>query len=889
MNSALRGEIRLYSWSDILEVFQETKERNEWPQALIEVESYLDGVTLKVAEESREHVLSWLRAAFSPRFIDSDLYSPPRIHLESSSRAKRSLDVRFESPTSENARDERPRSFDPSFRVDRCDKPWTPSVANDSTPILACHSFKGGVGRTTIALATALQLQKIGKRVLLIDADMEAPGLSWIWKSRQPTPSISYADVLSLLHERGAEDLDGVAEICSARIGDSVASGIYFLPAFRTARQFHSPPIRPEHLRRATGMPSLAKALSKIGERLTVDLVIIDLRAGFSELASDLILDSSVFRLFVSTVSGQSVQGTLEVLKYLERTIPKGATSSPVPAVAITQAREEDITSGEVDDVQRLLRSAVLGLGPDIDPVAPTISTIPHLPELASVPNDFDKATARISASRLTERLKEIVDWLPLVKSAAVEPNILRSQRASLERTTEKLEYAESSEESAFLSTVPIRKLAEDHLTAPPISLVVGNKGAGKTYLFVQVARAGNWQDFVRRTSSELATRTSGGPILVFPAVESFNLHDSVKQEMTSARREVARRISASEQPLQSWVRDEIQRGLRSQFDIGQWREHWISVLLGSLGKLPGNSTPIPDLKASLDKAGSRILFIVDGIEDNFQSIASNTHMQIAVRALLQDVPDWLSQSSERSIGLLVFVRRDIVASAVQQNSGQLLGRYKQFELHWDRQEALRLAAWVARRIEHYPWEDETDPSNLTEEQLVDVLRPLWGKKLGKDDSREGRSIEYVIAALSDYNGHVQARDVVRFLNVAAKKSMDDTRWIDRVLAPQAIRDAIPDCSTRKIEELEQENKELGSLLDRLRSVSVSSRQIPFSDSEIALQQTEVEGLEKHGVIRRVDNEYYISEIFRHGLGYSLKGGARPKVIGMAGGIRKSR
>jgi hypothetical protein len=68
------------------------------------------------------------------------------------------------------------------------------------------------------------------------------------------------------------------------------------------------------------------------------------------------------------------------------------------------------------------------------------------------------------------------------------------------------------------------------------------------------------------------------------------------------------------------------------------------------------------------------------------------------------------------------------------------------------------------------------------------ALAPLWGRKLGKDNSKEARSAEWVITALSDLKGQIQARDLVRFLSKAAYVSKDDTRWIDRILAPAAIR-----------------------------------------------------------------------------------------------------
>jgi hypothetical protein len=52
---------------------------------------------------------------------------------------------------------------------------------NEHTPpILSFYSFKGGVGRTTALVSLAVQLARSGKRVAVIDLDLEAPGLGTI-------------------------------------------------------------------------------------------------------------------------------------------------------------------------------------------------------------------------------------------------------------------------------------------------------------------------------------------------------------------------------------------------------------------------------------------------------------------------------------------------------------------------------------------------------------------------------------------------------------------------------------------------------------------------------------------------------------------------------------
>src|ERR1039457_4655029 len=58
--------------------------------------------------------------------------------------------------------------------------------------IITFYSFKGGVGRTMALANVALELATTGRRVLLVDFDLEAPGLDTfdVLKPERPTAGI---------------------------------------------------------------------------------------------------------------------------------------------------------------------------------------------------------------------------------------------------------------------------------------------------------------------------------------------------------------------------------------------------------------------------------------------------------------------------------------------------------------------------------------------------------------------------------------------------------------------------------------------------------------------------------------------------------------------------
>jgi hypothetical protein len=122
----------------------------------------------------------------------------------------------------------------------------------------------------------------------------------------------------------------------------------------------------------------------------------------------------------------------------------------------------------------------------------------------------------------------------------------------------------------------------------------------------------------------------------------------------------------------------------------------------------------------------------------------------------------------------------------------------------------------------------------------------------------------------------------VRLLRLAASNSINDSRWQDRILVPTAIRGALPECSRQKIEEIEIEDTALKNVFQKLRELGADKKKIPFSRDETELSLAEVKILEDNGVVIREGDEYYMPEIFRLGLDFSLKGGARPRVIALA-------
>jgi hypothetical protein len=480
-------------------------------------------------------------------------------------------------------------------------------------------------------------------------------------------------------------------------------------------------------------------------------------------------------------------------------------------------------------------------------------------------------------ADSLTSDILSLRQPIPPVGEAISTFDEVRENLADLASA---LEFAESGRGDKFLRITPLRALARQFQESVPIAVIVGNKGAGKTYTYLQIIRAGQWSAFV-----ELTTEIDGSPAavttvkdLIWPLFHSSNLKEAAKKIVDECRARTAEVMDIGKPLGNIGVGDEVLESLRETLaDETWWRHRWFTIIAKSLG-LPiySENDSAGRVIQYLREQKKRLLLVVDGLEDLFPALESSQVQQIALRALLQGVPNYLREVPDSPMGTLIFVRADLVRTAIPQNTGQFLKLYAPFALQWNEEEALRLAVWLCHTA---GLPVAKSPELLTADQAKEILISVWGWKLGPDNSREARSAEWVIAALSDFRGRIQARDLVRFFRFASGDPRN--RGVqDRLLAARSVRDAITPCSTEKIEEILEEIHPLKEIFSKLQQAT--NRKIPFDAASSGLTATEIHFLEEIGVLIEDRGEYFMPEIFRLGLGFQLLQGARPRVLTLA-------
>jgi hypothetical protein len=155
------------------------------------------GVTFVVMNVNRDRleVLQWLAGLFPHRVENGD---EPTLVLDGPPHSSR-LPIEFET---EDWPDRRPR---PNLGAVESDIDFIDPVDHEPVvrplPTVVCHSVKGGTGRTITAIATALSWSRRERRpVLLVDADIEAPGISYMFRAARREARVSLEDLVAMAH-----------------------------------------------------------------------------------------------------------------------------------------------------------------------------------------------------------------------------------------------------------------------------------------------------------------------------------------------------------------------------------------------------------------------------------------------------------------------------------------------------------------------------------------------------------------------------------------------------------------------------------------------------------------------------------------------------------------
>ncbi|WP_158620115.1 tyrosine-protein kinase family protein [Corallococcus sicarius] len=265
---------------------------------------------------------------------------------------------------------------------DKLTPPWP--LVKGVPPLVTFYSFKGGVGRTTSLASCAWQLAREGKRVAIIDLDLEAPGLGALLEAETQRGAVdAIVDFLAV----GSLDLDGLHAPAQG-FGAEDAMQVDVVPAGNLDINYLEKLARldfinatPWDSRKASPVEDALRALVlKVRSALKPDYIFLDARAGLHDLAGLSLHGVSHVDVLVGRASEQSFRGLDIAIQALG--IRKNSQDLRCIVVHGFAPRDPESDSGKLElaKFQERTYDSFCEHIYEEDPPAPTDKTAAHWP-----------------------------------------------------------------------------------------------------------------------------------------------------------------------------------------------------------------------------------------------------------------------------------------------------------------------------------------------------------------------------------------------------------------------------------------------------------------------------------------------------------------------------
>lgn len=181
--------------------------------------------------------------------------------------------------------------------------------------IISVHSFRGGTGKSNLTANIAVAVASQGKRVAIVDTDIQSPGIHIIFGLDEETFSYSLNDYLwdKCSIEKAAYDVTSELKTGNGSAAD-LSGTVYLVPSSLKAGEIA------KILREGFDVGLLNDGFQELTERLNLDYLFIDTHPGLNEetLLSIAISDAMVIILRPDRQDFLGTAVTLEVAQKLD-------------------------------------------------------------------------------------------------------------------------------------------------------------------------------------------------------------------------------------------------------------------------------------------------------------------------------------------------------------------------------------------------------------------------------------------------------------------------------------------------------------------------------------------------------------------------------------------
>ena len=761
------------------------------------------------------------------------------------------------------------------------------------------YSFKGGVGRTTALTHVAWILAMRGRKVVAVDLDLEAPGLSTAF-NLQPQPKYGIVDYFyerSYLPE-GIKPNISITEIFGEVRIPNAKGRLFVVPAGCLSLDYIS---KVDDLHANTvidGDQSLWTVFKReIYEQLKPDVILIDSRTGINQWGALSLIqaaDEAIIFLFPNEQNKQGIELLLRSLNTLKN-LSINFIFSPVPDVSKLD-KVNEIYKYFLDEI-KIATDEEFEID-DNDPLElPEPLVIPYLQPIALADNYPVRALLDYynKIVNLIDEETDEIDRTNILTNSETRWKIIKSLQfpeVNAADTDQKQDFT-----LLFQRTNDFEKFL-DHATC----LIRGRKGTGKTALYwLFLKYKSDAQKLARgRLDNTVFLSAHGRYQESRPTRGQFQfIHENLQQQggTWEAFWRAYLLLRCHQENLCNFPKNrkgekfsEL-KNIINNLPKGKWQFEYNQVLLelstnSILSEIVNDTINIIIHEEAKNKS-QKIWFLYDDLDEDFPE--AGEVRQSALSGLFQ-----LVQSCDANrlteIRFKIFLREDIWNRLIFDNKSHFTGR--DIILQWTRVDFLRLA--LRQSIQSPDFKDlvnrfspiaEDAIDQTTEDAIDKALELLWGSRRRRGDKAKYLS-RWVYERLTDSSGTTFPRSLSILLTGAKEqelsyqgKSSIQTPT-DRLLRSKSLEMGLKKASEKRCDEIKEEYRHLTKFFDSLKQKSALLPKDELhsiwqeSAHDIADFEEFASFLTEIGIIqlREKDQRYKFADIYVYGFEMIRKG-----------------
>ena len=764
--------------------------------------------------------------------------------------------------------------------------------------VVTFYSFKGGVGRSTALGVVAGILATRNRRVVMVDFDLEAPGISVMFQQDIENTAGENFGVLDYLHQRSLtpeENIPNIAD-CIQQINLQTRGELFLVPVGEYDENYiHRLADLDMRSFYRTAKNPVKQLIEDINKQLEPDVILIDARPGFNDVAAITLFDLADTAIICFSPTDQSFQGLRWVIKaILKQKQYQGKPDvrfllTPIPT--LPQYKELVIKVEKWIDQNCYEGDFAISLGPKIDELHHTIFYNPIITTLSSLVNDVPKS--------LLDEYIPIADTID-ASLPDIKPSIVGKTIDDRKKILNELKLAATAQELEPENISEIFQRTEDFpkFLSNRIWLIRGAKGTGKSLLFRLFVEQPTAAKELAQSDVNLDhvhfVPGHGQPRVSSTILDRFDLQSYEDQVgindwqffwLNYALLQLCHHFSE----LRSLTGlDEKLVALSNQetpahSDIVTW----MVERSNSPTKKPQAADELRLIDRVLQEKNQVVWLLYDELDAGFGSSPEDyTRRRRSLESLLAW---WLESGTNlKQIVPKIFLREDIWKQFNFTNTGHYSGR--SLELRWEEVDLWRLVLRQALTNSSSLNKSLGEKLGVTVErldiigleQLRQSLYPLWGERMGSGN--KAYTYNWVITRITDGQKNCFPRTLILLLEETVKieKGFSTEYSLDITLRPKALINAFPSVSQQRVDEVRNEYPELKDFLERLKGERSPINEdrlseiwnLPSSELSLRIQEMVDAGIltERSRPKDPPPRVYAVTELYLYGLGMVRKG-----------------